>query len=882
MDVASILLAAQSPDHTNRSNAERVLKEAEEKNFGTYLVTLVDHLAGNDNNPESRRLAGLIVKNAVYSRDPAVRTHLSERWLHSVDEQSKTHIRRTLLLALAAVAPEPRRAAAQVIAKIAAMDVTRPGAWDTLITDLLTSSATTEDHVRQASLEALGYICEEANFGDAMDSVLADHSNQILTAVVQGMSYNGGHASNEQSIASVRLAATVALNNTIEFARAQFEIPAERSAIVKTLCDAARAGDTEVRKAAFEGLVKIAEHYYDKLPEYIRDIYSLTENAIRNDVESVAMQAIEFWSTIAEEEVTIAFDVENARETGKTPARESKHFVMHALPYLSGPIFDSLKKQEDDPLEDASWNTATAAGACVELLAQAAPDSILALVKPFIEQNIQDQANWRSREAAILAFGAVLDGPPIENVKILVKEAVAVLISSLMNDPELAVKDTTAWTLSRVVLVDGETTLNHLNELVTSFRSSLLVAENPTYAGHICFAIYNVAECFAGDADQDSGPLTEHMESLVQALMQTADRGDAGESSLRISAFEAINALFRCVSKDGVAFISSCLPVFLEKLQKTSAALPRALNDDELQNGCEVQGLLCGALTTATHRLEKEHIVPYADPLMQSFLETFRLNRSAASLEDALMAIGAMADAIGSDFSRYMPHLMPILQEALSNVQHHQLCGVAVGVTGEICRALGKQLCPYAEKIVYHLLEALKSATLDRSVKPTILTCFGDIAMSIKSDFEVYLKQVMECMKQAAESSVNMTVTSEDFDTLDWLHVLRESVLEAYVGIVSGMRDEDKQDLLMPYIDWVLSFCEVMVDRQTGGSMIVEDMTKPMLGLMGDLADAIPQFKQVVSQKAWLKAMVDQGLASSDVRTKEVCSWAGNVIFNNR
>lgn len=882
MDVASILLSAQSPDHSVRTNAENVLKDAEQKNFASYLVTLADHLGGNENNPESRRLAGLIIKNSLHSRDISIRSHYVERWLHTVDEQSKIHIRHSLLSTLNAQAPEPRRAAAQVIAKIAAMDINRTGGWETLINELLSScNNATEDHLKQASLEALGYICEEATYEDNMDNVLSEHSNQILTAVVQGMSYSNS-SSNDESIASVRLAATIALNNTLEFAKIQFEIPAERGAIVNTLCEATKSRDENIRQYAFEGLVKIAENYYDKLHEYIRDIYALTEQAIRNDVESVAMQAIEFWSTVAEEEVTINYDIESAREQGKIPDKTSKNFVIHALPYLSGPIFDSLKKQEDDPLEDGSWNIATAAGACIELLASAAPETILDLVKPFVETNIQDQANWRSREAAILAFGSVLDGPPVESVKVLVKEAIKVLIDALINDPNLAVKDTSAWALARVVIVDRETTLEHLQVLVDCLRSSLNMAENPLFAAHVCYAIHNIADRFSDDCDLESGPLKPYLEPLVQSLIQTADRGDAGESSLRIAAYESINALFRNVSKDGIVFIHTVVPNLLEKLQGTINAFPRALNDDDVQNLLEQQGLLCGVLTTATHRLSKEQLVPMADSLMQAYLRTFEVSGANGSMEDSFLAIGALADAIGNDFNRYMAHLMPVLQQALSNLQHWQLCGVAVGVTGELCRALGKDLIGYADKLVFLLLEGVKSSSLDRSVKPTILTCFGDVAMSVKGDFERFLKPVMDCMKQAAESSVQLAVAADDYDTLDWLQLLRESVLEAYVGIVSGLRDGDKQELLLPYIDWVLSFCEVMAENKIQNIVMGEDMIKPILALLGDVGDAIPQFKDVVRLKGWVQSMVDQGVRSSDQRTKELADWALNVIFNNR
>ena len=55
-------------------------------------------------------------------------------------------------------------------------------------------------------------------------------------------------------------------------------------------------------------------------------------------------------------------------------------------------------------------------------------------------------------------------------------------------------------------------------------------------------------------------------------------------------------------------------------------------------------------------------------------------------------------------------------------------------------------------------------------------------------------------MKQTAASSFGLSVAPDDYDTLDWSRMLRESVLKAYVGIVSGLRDGAKQEMLLQYI----------------------------------------------------------------------------------
>ena len=85
------------------------------------------------------------------------------------------------LLQLAAA----RHTAALVIAKVAAIELPR-GEWRELIAALLANMSTTPPNsgLQQATLQALGYVCEE--MGYLADDVLdQEQINSILTAVVQ-------------------------------------------------------------------------------------------------------------------------------------------------------------------------------------------------------------------------------------------------------------------------------------------------------------------------------------------------------------------------------------------------------------------------------------------------------------------------------------------------------------------------------------------------------------------------------------------------------------------------------------------------------------------------------------------------------------------------
>ena len=70
--------------------------------------------------------------------------------------------------------------------------------------------------------------------------VLQSQSNEILTAIIHGMK-------KEETSEHVRLAATNALFNSLEFTRANFEKESERHYIMQVVCEASQSTNTQVR-----------------------------------------------------------------------------------------------------------------------------------------------------------------------------------------------------------------------------------------------------------------------------------------------------------------------------------------------------------------------------------------------------------------------------------------------------------------------------------------------------------------------------------------------------------------------------------------------------------------------------------------------------------
>ena len=198
---------------------------------------------------------------------------------------------------------EAGHTAAMVIPKIAIVELPRQE-WTDLIPTLLHNMGTDGGRagIKQCTLEALGYVCEEIGsmaLQGVADNVLSqEHVNNILTAVVSGMT-------KDETDNTVRLAATTALYNALEFAHNNFDNETERNYLMQVICEGTICSDSRVRVASFECLVKIASDYYEVLPAYMTELYKLTVRAIQQDDEDVAKQAIEFWSTLCDEEIDI-------------------------------------------------------------------------------------------------------------------------------------------------------------------------------------------------------------------------------------------------------------------------------------------------------------------------------------------------------------------------------------------------------------------------------------------------------------------------------------------------------------------------------------------------------------------------------------------------
>ncbi|NP_001191603.1 importin beta 1 [Aplysia californica] len=869
MDLIKILEKTVSPDTNELESAQQFLETAAAQNLPELLKQLSDILKHGGNSPVARMQAGLQLKNTLYSKDQTIKAQYQQRWL-SFPEDVRNHVKQNVLATLGTETVRPS-SAAQCVAYIACAELPHK-LWPDLIVNCtrnVINPASTE-MMKESTLDAVGYICQDID-----PEILQPQSNDILTAIVHAMK-------KEEPSNHVRLAATNALLNSLEFTKDNFEKETERHLIMQVVCEATQSTDVRVRVAAMQCLVKIMSLFYIYMTHYMGPaLFAITIDAMEHENDEIALQGIEFWSTVCDEEVDLAIELSEAAEQGRPPERTSMFYAKGALQYLVPILLVSLTKQEEFD-DDDEWNPCKAAGVCLMLLATCCEDDVVQHVLPFVRDNIRHE-DWRYRDAAVMAFGSVLEGPDPEKMKPIVEQAMPMLIE-LLKDPSVVVRDTAAWTVGRVCEILPNSVLHEacLHPLLNALVEGL-VAE-PRVASNVCWAFSSLAEAAYDNAEQpDDGSepetycLSNYFETIVERLLQTAERTDGNQHNLRNAAYEALMELVKNSPKNCYVIVQKTTMTILERLERVLSMESAIQSTNDRVQYNDLQSLLCATLQSVLRKVTPEDAPKISDQIMTALLRMFQSTTGKAGgvQEDALLAMSTLIEVLGDKFQKYMDAFKPYLLLGLKNFAEYQVCLAAVGIVGDLCRALGQNVRPHCDELMMMLLENLGNDSVHRSVKPQILSVFGDIALAIGMNFKHYLDVVMTTLQQASQAQVDKT----DYDMIDYLNELRRGCLEAYTGIVQGFEgrcDTPSSDvvLIQPHVNHIVSFIEhISVDDDKSDSNVAA-----CCGLIGDLCSAFSHQMLPMVDRDTITNLLTQGRRSKMQKAKTLATWATKEI----
>lgn len=252
-----------------------------------------------------------------------------------------------------------------------------------------------------------------------------------------------------------------------------------------------------VRKYVCRAFVALLEH-----PQYLKPIFNdVVEYIIHctgdTTDETLALEACEFWTAIAENESCVEFmkPLQNflpklvpvlvkgmvynemnrqiLDEESNLPDKDSDikpFFAAHKMRDFHNPnatptlladqvsdnyMLANTAEEDDDDDDDfeaefdghSDWNLRKCAASSLDIFSNIFGNDLLATLLPEIQVRLQPSRPWYERECAILALGAVAEGCRTGMYKHL-PQLIPYLIG-ILNDPKPLVRSITCWSLSR-------------------------------------------------------------------------------------------------------------------------------------------------------------------------------------------------------------------------------------------------------------------------------------------------------------------------------------------------------------------------------------------------------------------------------------------------
>ena len=144
--------------------------------------------------------------------------------------------------------------------------------------------------------------------------------------------------------------------------------------------------------------------------------------------------------------------------------------------------------------------------------------------------------------------------------------------------------------------------------------------------------------------------------------------------------------------------------------------------------------------------------------------------------------------------------------------------------------------------------------------------------MAIGGAFEPYLQLSLMMLLQAAQTRA----PEDDEELIDYVNILREGILEGYTGIVQGLKDGNRSEVLLPYIEAIMGFLELLAnDRQ---SDFDNEVLSKAVGLIGDIASALGSQIKVYLGKPYIIQLIKDGNTCGDQSIMGTSQWAMGVV----
>jgi transportin-1 len=453
---------------------QRLQQCASVPDFNNYLAFILTR--GEGAPEEVRQTAGLLLKN-----------NLKSGW-GAASRENKVFIQNALLQSLGHPVRFLRHTVGTCVSMIAR--AAGPTGWPemylALADAIAAETASANPNLTDGGLDAVYKVCEELNgrldvpVPNMPEGSPAGLLLPKLLALVSGATGAGAAetAARRGGLGAINLM-------TPSWPQSHAHL---MDAYLRGLFALALDTDGGVRKEVCSGIVSLLYRAPEKLAPNMREVIAYMIERTSDGDEDVALESCEFWAAFCEadlerdtvevlreftpklipmlltnmkyaedDEEVIAAEEDEAnagREDRDQDVRPSFKGQRDRGDGASGGVSGSAADDGDetyydageDDDDDAQWNLRKSSANGLDVMSNVFGDELLGMILPIVEQRFRE-SDWRLRESAILAVGAVSEGCDAGLTPFL-PQLIEFLVPSL-EDPRPMLRATACWTLSR-------------------------------------------------------------------------------------------------------------------------------------------------------------------------------------------------------------------------------------------------------------------------------------------------------------------------------------------------------------------------------------------------------------------------------------------------
>lgn len=442
--VIQLLQHAHSTDReVQRTVQVQLVQLNEHQQFCCYLVYILSDMKGII-DATSRSLAGLLLKNNIRAK-----------W-NKYPPDVKFFVRTTCLKSIGDAEPLIRATVGIIVTTIVMEE--NMCDWPDLLETLATVLMQPDELMQEGALGALQKV-----FEDSADRYECEFLRPIMPKL---LIFYEHHAAKMRALAMNCVNCILMVNNDpIDFAIDQF---------LTQLFARHNDNDEEVQKQLCRSLTLLLDTHMDKMMPHLPNVIEYIIKKTQDQNESIALEACEFWLSIAENNeicrsmvlphldklIPVLLGSMRYSETdpalkandedSNVPDREEdiKPRFHKSRQHGLGSLVESDDEDDDDDDDDGGgdWNIRRCSAASLDVLASIFGKDLLDKLFPLLKDTLMNE-NWLVKESGILALGAIAEGC-MEGVVPHLGELIPFMLA-MMFDKKPLVRSITCWTLSR-------------------------------------------------------------------------------------------------------------------------------------------------------------------------------------------------------------------------------------------------------------------------------------------------------------------------------------------------------------------------------------------------------------------------------------------------